>query len=150
MNLEKLVLTTAALEGALKTWKTSLLHELILQCENRIITLNIETKEDLKKIGVDKVLELNINKAKIVHFKKMLIRAEKYNNEVTEVFYNQNDKEKVDKFTDTLVDIYGDATVILQEIFKNAESKKLSPAILEESERGNIFLNGKKFIIHTK
>lgn len=142
----KTILTTILLESNLKIYKTSMLHEMKLQelaKIDKIIPVNRKHEHELKV--QKRVIE--------TEFKKRIERAEKYNSETLNYFIQINPKNiGLGKFVEDSHDLLSDFISIFIDTMQDVTKEKpaiVEAALLKVDEKGNIFLNGKKYEIIT-
>lgn len=78
--------------------------------------------------------------------KDSIDKAYKYNSEVSDHIDKNN--KGLDECNDAIVDFYNDFSELLFKYAMDGDNTTFINALLEESDNGNIFLNGKKYIIH--
>ena len=136
-------------------------HELRINKTNYYFNCKLEALEalnklkELRKKSPSKSLNRQITELKYSceSFKDKLERAEKYNSEMLNEFLKHDgNNDLYQSIIENSTDLYDSLTIMFLKALSTIEkgkSKNISCALLEESENGTIFINGKKFIIHT-
>lgn len=142
MNLNHQVFITSNLERLLKIYKTSILNEMHIK--------NIKTLENALNSATNGKKKLNIKKLikeENTAFKKSIIRTEKYNSEISNGILKQN--KNLDELMEDLQDFFNDFTILLLDHAFEGDKSIFKNALLEESDKGTLFVDGKQYLIHT-
>ena len=146
-NIHKMILTTILLESNLKVYKSAMLHEMKLQELAKIDKVNPNSKKHEHELRL-------IRRTIETEFKKRIERCEKYNGETLRDFLQINPKDVgLDIFIENSHDLIADfISLFIKSVEGVTKEKpvKVVASLLHESEKANIFLNGKKYLILTK
>ena len=119
-----------------------LLHEQKISKSNEIKNdPNLSNKEKVKNIALSNV-----------RFEQHIKDIQLQYKQITRQFYDVARHRSVVSFVELGTDLYCSLSNILKKRVDFSEKvvkEKYTVALLEESENGTIFINGKKFIIHT-
>jgi hypothetical protein len=148
-TVEFLTFKTAVLEKMLKGYKTALYHELKIDRIKDLEAALAAAENNKQRANLEKLI-----KETKKYFDAEMKRAEKYNTEISTFF--EEESSMVDNFCEASVSVFAEMTrIILQAtdvLPKDAAGKiipsSFRPALLHESDKGNIFMGGKKYIIY--
>lgn len=149
-TVEFLTFKTSVLEKMLKGYKTALFHELKISRLKELEEAFSNAKTNKERYDISKV-----SKETTKHYDNEIRRAEKYNCEISSFF--EKESPLVDNFCEATISTFAEMTKIILKatdvLPKDSLGKIIptayQPALLCESEQGNIFLNGKKYKIYT-